>query len=158
MPPPLLVDFESIDLNAVVYDQAFIYGRMPHRYEFQLLDGVCHMDRDTSLAVAYRDCREDEWWVRGHIPSRPIFPGVLQLEVGAHLIAFMSRYVDGLETFVAFGGVEACRFREAVIPPCRLYIVAKLTENRSRRVVGNVQGIVDDRMVFHAQIAGYAFP
>lgn len=158
MPPPMLIDPALLHADRLVFDHQAVYARMPHRFEFELLDGVCHLDRENSVAVAYRDCRLDEWWVRGHVPGRPIFPGVLQLEAGAQLVAFLARYVETSDTFVGFGGVDACRFREAIIPPARLFLIAKLTDNRPRRVRGDVQGVVDGRLVFESQITGLAMP
>jgi len=159
MPPPLLLDVATIDTQKVLYDHAFIYSRLPQRHEFELLDAVCMHDRENGICVAYSDCRPDDWWTRGHVPGRPILPGVLQLEAAAQLIAFSSRYVDGVEgVFIAFGGVEDCRFREAVMPPARLVQVSKIIDNRPRRVKGQVQSFVDGRMVFHATITGMAIP
>jgi len=158
MPPPLLVDLDKLNTDRVLYDRSFIYSRLPQREEFSILDGVVFLDREAGLCVAYHDCRVDAWWVRGHIPGRPILPGVLQLEAAAQLIAFATRYVDGLDMFVAFGGVEVCRFREAVVPPARLWLISRITENRTRRVVGEAQGVVDGRLVFHATITGLAMP
>lgn len=156
MPPPLLLDLDTVNLNEVQYSREFIYERLPQSYEFELLDGVYMLDRERGLSVAYYDCREDAWWARGHIPGKPILPGVIQLEAAAQLIAFSTRYVDGLKAFVAFGGVENCRFREAVYPPSKLIFIAHIGENRPRRVRGEVQGIVDGRLVFHATITGLA--
>jgi 3-hydroxyacyl-[acyl-carrier-protein] dehydratase len=156
MPPLPLLDLAAIDLEKVVYDHEFIYSRLPQCFEFELLDAVCHFDRPNRVAVAYVDCRPDAWWTRGHIPGRPILPGVLQIEAAAQLTAFLARYVDGCEFFIALGGVDQARFREAVLPPSRLYIVCKLTEDRSRRVTSSVQGIVNNQIVFEAIIAGLA--
>jgi 3-hydroxyacyl-[acyl-carrier-protein] dehydratase len=158
MPPPLLIDLERVNTDQVLYDKAFIYDRMPYRHEFMLLDGVCLAEREEGLAVAFHDCRAEEWWARGHIPGRPIFPGVLQVEASAQLIAFLTRYMDGFDSFLAFGGVEDCRFRDAVIPPERFIMVAKIIEDRPRRIKADVQGIVRGKIVFQARIAGLAMP
>lgn len=127
---------------------------MPHKFEFALLDGLTYVDKEAGLAVAYHDCKPDGWWVRGHVPGRPIFPGVLQLECSAQLIAFLTRYVDGCDKFIVFSGVEQCRFRDAVIPPCRLYVLARMIEDRTRRVKADVQGVVDGKIMFQAIVAG----
>jgi len=158
MPPPILYDLARIDTEKVLYGRDVIYEYLPHRHEFQMLDGVCLLDQEANTSAAYVDCHEDAWWARGHIPGRPILPGVLQLEAAAQLLAFMTKYVDGIKSFVAFGGVERCRFREAVFPPSRMIVISRVTENRPRRVRGDVQGIVDGRVVFHAEIAGLALP
>ncbi|NOX57580.1 MAG: beta-hydroxyacyl-ACP dehydratase [Planctomycetes bacterium] len=154
MPPPLLIESDRFTNVKDLYTHEEIYALMPHKHEFALLDGVSLFDRDIGIAVAYHECKSDGWWVRAHVPGRPIFPGVLQLECSAQLIAFYSRYADGCDGFIVFSGVEGCRFREAVIPPCRLYILAQMIEDRPRRVKANVQGIVDGRIVFQAVVAG----
>jgi 3-hydroxyacyl-[acyl-carrier-protein] dehydratase len=156
MPPPTILDPSELQTDRVLYDRAAIYARMPHRFEFELLDGICLIDTARQISMAYLDCRADAWWTRGHIPGRPILPGVLQLEAAAQLLAFVTRYADGFGEFVAFGGVEDCRFRLAVEPPSRLVLVAKVQENRSRRIIGSVQGFVGDQMAIHAVISGLA--
>ena len=157
MPPPLLIDPATIDTNDVQYDKGTIYQRLPHGFEFEMLDGVYFVDKAAGQAAAYRECRLDDWWVRGHVPGRPIFPGVLQIETGAQLIAFMSRCLEGpSEQFVALGGVENCRFREAVFPPAHYMVIAKMVEDRSRRIKTDVQGLVEGRLVFEARITGLA--
>ncbi len=154
MPPPLLCDLDSIDLDRVVYTRDQIYEKLPHRFEFKQLDGIVHVDAEGQLAVAYREVRMDEWWVRGHVPGRPIFPGVLMLETAAHLAAFMMRYLSGYEGFVAYGGVDGCKFRDAVIPPSRIYMVCRKAEDRPRRISGDCQALVNGRLVFEARITG----
>lgn len=160
MASPLLVEADQLTCEPLIYDRSAIYARMPHRFEFQLLDGITRLDLDgkLGLGIGYHDCLADEWWVRCHFPDRPIFPGVLQLEAAAQLVAFISRNCDRTDVFVGFGGVEACRFREPVVPPCRYHLVANLTENRSRRVQGDVQGILNGKLVFEARIIGMAMP
>jgi len=154
MPASLFIPWEDLKLNEVACDKDTIYQRMPQSYEFKLLDAICMLDVDTGLAVAMHDCKPDEWWVRGHIPERPIFPGVLQLEAAAQITAFLTHYAKEYEGFVAFGGVEQCRFREIVQPPDRFVLICKVLENRKRRVRSTVQGVVEGRLVFEAQIIG----
>ena len=158
MPPPLLYDLDSIDLDRVLFTREQIYEKLPHRFEFMQLDGIIHMDEAAGVAVAYRDICLDDWWARGHVPGRPIFPGVLMLEVSAHLSAFMMRYLDGYDGFVAFGGVDKCKFRDAVTPPARMYMICRRVEDRPRRISGDCQGIVDGSLVFEAQITGLPIP
>jgi 3-hydroxyacyl-[acyl-carrier-protein] dehydratase len=154
MASSLLVDIDRLDPSAVQFDRAFIYERLPHRFEFELLDGVLHFDRAAGVVVGYHDCRADEWWARGHVPGRPVFPGVLQLEAAAQLTAFATRYVDGCDEFIAYGGVEECRFRDLVTPPDRYLLISKILENRSRRVTSQTQGVVNGKLVFEARIIG----
>ena len=41
------------------------------------LDGIVHVDRENHVIAGYKDVRPDEFWVRGHLPSYPLLPGVL---------------------------------------------------------------------------------
>ena len=154
MPPTLLYDLDQVDQAQVLYDRKQIYARLPHRFEFEQLDAIIHVDRVAEVAVAIREVRSDEWWVRGHVPGNPILPGVLMLETAAHLAAFMTKYIYDYQGFVAFGGVNNCKFRGAVNPPARMIMICHQTENKSRRIAADCQGLVDGQLVFEANITG----
>ena len=154
MPPPLLADLDGLDLSKVCLTKKQIYENLPHRHEFMLLDGVLHLDSDAKLIVAFRDIREDDWWFRGHVPGRPLLPGVLMLEMAAQVSAVMARRVGGVKDFIAFGGIDNCKFREVVTAPSRLYLVCVGTEYRARRVVSATQGLANGKLIFEATITG----
>ncbi len=154
MPSPLILDLGTIDLERVLITREQIYERLPHRYEFMMLDGIVHLDREQLLAVAVRHVREDEWWVRGHIPGRPLFPGVLMVETAAQLAAYVSMEVQPSHRFIGFGGIDAVKFRAAISPPATLYIILKGVEIRPRRTICDVQGVVNGQMAFEARITG----
>lgn len=156
MPPPLLLDLNEIDLDKVVLTRSEIYEYLPHRHEFALLDGVCHLDRERALIVGFRDVRADDWWFRGHVPGRPLLPGVLMLEMAAHAAALISKIVGGVDAFIGLGGVDNFKFRDAVIPPARLHLVAIGRQLRARRTVCDTQGVADGRLVFEGRITGLA--
>lgn len=154
MPPTSILDLAKIDLTKVLYTSEQIYAKLPHRFEFMLLDGVVHFDAEARIAIGYHDVREDEWWVKGHIPGRPLFPGVLMVETAAHLASFISSELMHYDKFLGFGGIDETKFREAVSPPARLYIVGHATQVTMRRTVCEMQGFAENRMVFHSQITG----
>lgn len=160
MPPPLLIDTSAIDLDRVEFDRQRIYEILPHRHEFQLLDGVCYLNGPRQELIAYCDVRVDAWWVRAHIPGRPLMPGVLMLEAAAQTASVGVAVLDirdfNSRGFLGFGGVDGCKFRDAVVPPARLYILCKGVENRARRIVSVTQGLVNGRIVFEATITGIA--
>lgn len=153
MPPPLLMDLQRLDLDRVCMTKDEIYKRLPHRFEFRLLDGVCMVDLEGQRIVAFADIREDDWWVRGHVPNRPLLPGVLMLEMAAHASAVLAK-LQGNDTFIGFGGVDDCKFRETVVPPARLYIIGVGVDYRPRRIVSDTQGVMDGKLVFEARITG----
>ncbi len=155
MPPPLLIDLNGIDLDKTCLTQAQIYEHLPHRHEFMLLEGICHLDVEARKVVGYRNIRPDDWWFRGHVPGRPLLPGVLMLEMAAQISAVMAKLLGGGQGFVAFGGVDNCKFREPVTAGARLYVLCVAVELRTRRIVSDVQGVVDGRLIFEARITGF---
>jgi len=154
VPPPVILDPTSIDLERVIADRAAIMAVNPHRHEFSLLDAVVYFDREQGLVVGYYDVRPDAWWARGHIPQRPLLPGVLMIEIAAQLASYVSHAVLGNKRFLGFSAVDDVKFRGTVQPPCRFVIVGKAREVRPRRTICDAQGFVDGTMVFQAVITG----
>ena len=154
MPPPLLFPLDDLDLTRVVMRKEEVYALLAHRHEFMLLDGLLHLDIPGKIAVAYHDVREDEWWVKAHIPGRPLMPGVLMIEVAAQLASVFCSLALGRDRFMVFGGVDQVKFRDTVTPPARLIILGKALEVRPRRMISLFQGLVDDRLVVEGRITG----
>jgi 3-hydroxyacyl-[acyl-carrier-protein] dehydratase len=154
MAPPLLVDLSRIDLARVVVPLSGIRECNPHRFEMEMLSGIIHIDTAAGEIVAYKDVRADEFWVRGHIPGRPIFPGVLMIETAAQLVSYYVMSEQPEKGFMGFGGVEGVKFRGAITPGHRIEVLGKMLEMRSRRCVGATQAFVDGEMVFEGLITG----
>ncbi len=155
MPPPRLIDLDRLDYDHVVCSQDQIYGFLPQRHEFVQLDRVIHFDPDARIVVGCRNVRSDEWWCRGHLPEKAIFPGVLMVEAVAQLAAIgthlIHRDVDG---FMAFGGIDAAKFRDSVLPPAMITLVCRGVDIRKRRTICESQAFVDGQMVFEGKITG----
>jgi 3-hydroxyacyl-[acyl-carrier-protein] dehydratase len=157
MPPQYLFDISQIDLNQVVIDQEAIRAINPHRGEMEQLNGIIWVDPERDRLVGYKDVRPDEFWVAGHIPGRPLLPGVLMVETAAQLASvYMKKYL-GWTGFVGFGAIESCKFRQQVTPGVRLYILAEKIWERHRRTCCRAQGVVDGTLVFEADIVGIQF-
>ena len=156
MPRNLLIELSGIDLANCVIDQEGIRQINPQRYEMEHLNGVIWYDLDSMTIVGYKDVRPDEFWVRGHIPGRPLLPGVVMIESAAQLASIGFKVFADSEDdrFVGFGGVTDAKFRRAVTPPARMLLLGKCTELRSRRAVFLTQALVDDALVFEATIIG----
>ena len=155
MPPSLLFDIESLDLDRVLMAREQIYECLPHGYEFMLLDGLVYMDEQSNTAIAYHDAREDGFWVRGHLPGRPLFPGILMIEAAAHLASLMaSRFPKFSGKFLGLAGVGNAKFRETVLPGTRIYFLVSPIEIKARRIIWATQGVVEGRLVFEAEIRG----
>jgi 3-hydroxyacyl-[acyl-carrier-protein] dehydratase len=157
MPPKLLFDLSSIDLEKVEFPLEEIRKVNSQRKEFEQLTGVLHFRPEEKIAVGLRDVRPDEFWVEGHMPGRPLFPGVLMLEAAAQLCSFYSGKVIGPNAaagLYGFGGIDHARFRGTVVPGERLLLLATpevLTATRSSFLT---QGVVRGKLVFEATIFG----
>ncbi|MFH1717269.1 MAG: 3-hydroxyacyl-ACP dehydratase FabZ family protein [Planctomycetota bacterium] len=159
MPPPLLFDLSQIDLNAEpIFDKEAICKVNPQRYEMQQLDGILWCDKEKSQILGYKDVTENEFWVRGHIPGRPLMPGVIMVEAAAQLASFFMKQIYQEEGFIGFAGIEWAKFRSVIEPGRRLYLLGQVTKykkrERSTRVTTTVQGLADDTMVFEVSVSG----
>ena len=154
MPPPLLFDLRSIDLSRVMVSREQIYQALPHRHEFSLLDGVIHLDRDAGRIATVKHIRQDDWWTRGHIPGRPLFPGVLMIEAAAQTVSYFVHTLGDQHRFFGFGGLDAVKFRDAVVPTCALHFLGQAVDIRPRRMICQIQGLVGNKMVFEGTITG----
>ena len=156
MPRSLLYDLSKVDLSEVAVTREKIREYNPQRYEMEQLDGIILLDIEERVAVGFKDVRDDEFWVRGHIPGRPLMPGVIMLEAAAQLCTyyFKASVAGGEDRFVGFGGVDKVKFRGTVTPGDRLVLIAKNIDMRTRRAVFDTQGVVEDKLVFEAQIIG----
>ena len=157
MPPEPIVDVSKIDQSKIAVSRDEIYQIIPHRFEFKQLDGVFFIDDQAHVMGGFRDIRDDEFWVRGHIPGRPVFPGVLMIECAAQLLSYYVMSRADFSGFLGFGGVDEVKFRGQVVPGDRLILVARMLELRGkRRNVAVTQGYVKEQMVFEGVITGMA--
>jgi 3-hydroxyacyl-[acyl-carrier-protein] dehydratase len=154
MPPKALLDPSQLDFSKVIVSKEEVYNWNPHRYEFQMLDGLVYMDYSTGLMAGFRDVKPDEFWVRGHIPGRPILPGVLMVETGAQLVSYYAMTAVKRHDFLAFARADNVRFRGQVTPGQRLIMLGKMLELGTRRCVGETQAFVDGSMVYEGLITG----
>jgi 3-hydroxyacyl-[acyl-carrier-protein] dehydratase len=154
MPPQTLFDLSAIDMNAIAFDQEAIRQANPQRGDMEQLNGIIYADSKLERILGYKDVKADEFWVSGHIPGRPLLPGVLMIEGAAQLASFYTRVFEKWEGFIGFGGVEECKFRAQVAPGNRLLILCQKTWERHRRISCKTQGWVNGQLAFEATIIG----
>lgn len=154
MPSESLFDRSKFDVDKVVVSRDDIGKINPHRFEFRQLDAIIHLDRGAGEVAGLRILREDEFWVRGHIPGRPIFPGALMMETAAQLVSYYVMSDDASRGFLGFGGIDGVKFRGEVTPGRQIVMLGKMIEQRRRRCVGATQAYVDGRLVYEGTITG----
>jgi 3-hydroxyacyl-[acyl-carrier-protein] dehydratase len=120
----------------------------------RMLDGIIDLPPELDRIVAFKDVRDDEFWVPGHIPGRPIFPGVLMIEAAAQVASFVAiKRMPGIK-FIGFAGVDDVKFRGQVVPGDRLILLGLGVDFRPRRLICKAQGLVRGTRVFEATITG----
>ncbi len=154
MPPQLLFDMSKIDLDKVVINKQEIEAVNPQRFEMQHLDGVIWYDKEKFLILGYKDLTENEFWIRGHLPGRPLMPAVIMIETAAQLSSVFVKHVYQLPGFIGFASIDDAKFRKPVSPGHRLYLLGHITVFKRRKYTCIVQGIVDGTMVFDTVVSG----
>jgi 3-hydroxyacyl-[acyl-carrier-protein] dehydratase len=150
----MLFDLTGIDLRGRVVDSAGIAKWNPHRGNMALIDAIVWQKEDATQGIAVRQVRDDEFWVAGHFPSRPLMPGVLQIEAGAQLACYMFNCRKQEPTLAAFLRIEHASFRSMVVPGDTFYVLCQEIKVGRRQFVSEIQGLVSGRVTFEAKISG----
>ena len=124
-----------------------IRNLLPHREPMLLIDELYDIVNLKS-ATAVVNVREDSFFVQGHFPDNPVMPGVLIVESFGQAAAALTAHGLDKSTYenklVFLMGVEKARFRNPVIPNCKL--ILKIEAIRSHGRVWKYKGdaFVDD--------------
>ncbi len=105
------------DPNATpVCDIQEIQKLLPHRPPFLMVDRIIEMDSDSIVGI--KNIGVNEGFFRGHFPSEPVMPGVLQIEAMAQVGGILVlKNVDEPEKYSTyFARVQNFRFRRKVVP------------------------------------------
>ena len=127
---------------------------IPHRFEMALLDGVIWHDPGFHKGVAIKHVTDSEFWAAGHFPGRPMMPGVLMIEAGAQLASLLFHSRCDREGIAGFTRIQNAIFRGKVLPGQDLILVASEVKYSPRRFISDIQGVVEDKVVFEACITG----
>ena len=156
MPAAALIDFAELDLDHVHCSREDLRDINPHRFDMEQIDYIAHYWDEPLSAIAIRDVTEDEFWVNGHFPNNPLFPGILMVEAAAQAASycFQTKLGKFEDKIFGFGGLEKIRFRAGVKPGDRVIILVSAVAARMRRAVFNMQCWVDGRLVCDGQVIG----
>jgi 3-hydroxyacyl-[acyl-carrier-protein] dehydratase len=115
---------------ALPLDRAGIEAILPHRDPFLLIDEVLELEPGARV-LARKRVREDEWYLQGHFPGRPVMPGVLIVEAMAQTgaVAVLSEE-ENRGRLALFAGIDDTRFRRIVEPGDELELECTLEQMR----------------------------
>jgi 3-hydroxyacyl-[acyl-carrier-protein] dehydratase len=148
--------FLDFDPAKPVADLAAIHAVNPHRFGMEMLTAIVRLDPANALIVGYKDVRADEFWVPGHMPGYPLFPGVLMCEAAAQLCCYYvtTQKVVPDGSLIGLAGVDDARFIRAVRPGERLDLVGRGEKLHRRLNKFRVTGYVDKEKTFEVLITG----
>ena len=102
-----------------------IINLLPHRDPMLLIDELFDIKKLQS-ASAVVNVKKDSFFVQGHFPGQPVMPGVLIVESFGQAAAALTAHGLDRATYenklVFLMGVEKARFRNPVIPDCKLIL------------------------------------
>ena len=111
-----------------------IHQLLPHRYPFALVDRILDYVPGEK-AVGLKNVTFNEPYFPGHIPNRPLMPGVLMVEAMAQVGGIVLIQLPGMEgKFFAFAGIDKVRFRRPVVPGDQLIMTVELLTLKQNRI------------------------
>ena len=108
---------------------------LPHREPMLLIDELNDIKKLKS-ATAVLNVKKDSFFVNGHFPGQPVMPGVLIVESFGQAAAALTAHGLDKSTYenklVFLMRVEKARFRNPVIPNCKLELKIEAIRSHGR--------------------------
>ena len=131
-----------------------IINLLPHREPMLLIDELINIIKLFS-ATAIVNVRKNSFYVQGHFPGQPVMPGVLIVEAfGQAAAALTAAGIDKKEydnKLVFLMSVEEARFRNPVIPDCKLELKIEAIRSHGRVWKYKGEAFVDGKKMSDAQ-------
>jgi len=127
---------------------------LPHREPMLLIDEL-HDIKKLFSATAIVYVKKDSFFVQGHFPDNPVMPGVLIVEAFGQAAAALT--AQGLDKekyankLVFLMGIEKARFRNPVIPDCKLELKIQAIRTHGRVWKYKGDAFVDGKKMADAQ-------
>ena len=131
-----------------------IENLLPHREPMLLVDELFDIKKLTS-ATALVKVRKDSFFVQGHFPANPVMPGVLIVESFGQAAAALTAHGIDKSTYenklVFLMSVEKARFRNPVIPDCKLELNIEAIRSHGRVWKYKGEAFVEGKKMADAQ-------
>ena len=131
-----------------------IRNLLPHREPMLLIDELVDIVKLKS-ATAIMHVKRDAFYVNGHFPDNPVMPGVLIVEAfGQAAAALTAHGIDKKEyenKLVFLMSVEKARFRNPVIPNCKLELKIEAIRSHGRVWKYKGEAFVEGKRMADAQ-------
>ena len=112
-----------------------IIDLLPHREPMLLIDELCDIKK-LSSATATVYVKKNSFFVQGHFPGQPVMPGVLIVESFGQAAAALTAHGLDKSTYndklVFLMGIEKARFRNPVVPDCKLILKIEAIRSHGR--------------------------
>jgi len=127
---------------------------LPHKEPMLLIDELIDINKLHS-ATAIMHVKKNAFYVDGHFPGNPVMPGVLIVEAfGQAAAALTAHGIDKKEyenKLVFLMSVEKARFRNPVIPDCKLELKIEAIRSHGRVWKYKGEAFVDGKRMADAQ-------
>ena len=131
-----------------------ITNLLPHREPMLLIDELKDIVSLQS-ATAVMNVKKNAFYVNGHFPNNPVMPGVLIVEAfGQAAAALTAHGIDKKEyenKLVFLMGIDKARFRNPVIPDCKLELNIEATRSHGRVWKYKGEAFVEGKKMADAQ-------
>ena len=121
--------------NTNTLNKKEIIDLLPHREPMLLIEELTNIKKLFS-ATAIVNVKKDSFCVQGHFPDNPVMPGVLIVEAFGQAAAALTAHGIDRETYenklVFLMGIEKARFRNPVIPDCKLELNIEAIRSHGR--------------------------
>ena len=135
-------------------DKKQIIDLLPHREPMLLIDELIDI-KHLHSATAIMYVKKDAFYVNGHFPDNPVMPGVLIVEAfGQAAAALTAHGIDKKEyenKLVFLMNVEKARFRNPVIPDCKLELKIEAIRSHGRVWKYKGEAFVEGKRMADAQ-------
>ena len=140
--------------NLNVLSKSDIANLLPHREPMLLIDELREIQHLKS-ATAIMNVKKDAFYVNGHFPGQPVMPGVLIVEAFGQAAAALTAHGIDKKTYenklVFLMSVEKARFRNPVIPDCKLELNIEAIRSHGRVWKYKGEAFVEGKRMADAQ-------